>query len=323
MEFLIIGISSIVRRRVLPALFSLDEVDKIHLASRREQPPDIVHVSKRGQVFRNYSDALAQLQPCTVYISLPNSMHGEWAKRALGAGFHVIVDKPSVTSLAEAEALLGLALSRRLCIAEAVVWSFHPQIEATKSLFREAGEESTRISATFSFPPLSPTNFRYSAELGGGSLFDLGPYAVSCGRVFFGEPPAELFCRIHSRLDHYGVDTSFSLMACYRGGRAMVGHFGFNTEYKNALSLLSSSVSVDIDRAFTMPAETSSTLRVKRKNEPAMIVVNPGDSFALFLAKVLRSMHDGSYDVWSEALWQDAEVLHRARVSAGEVDNAD
>ncbi len=42
----------------------------------------------------------------------------------------------------------------------------------------------THITVDFSFPPLDPENFRYKKDLGGGALNDLGPYAVSAGRVF-------------------------------------------------------------------------------------------------------------------------------------------
>src|SRR5262245_41448000 len=109
MDVLIIGGSRIVRKRVLPALATLAAVGTVHVASRRGIEGHEASVPKSGRVFRDYAEALATLPPGLAYVSLPNKMHAEWATKALGKGFHVVVDKPAFTSLAEAEDLLDLA----------------------------------------------------------------------------------------------------------------------------------------------------------------------------------------------------------------------
>ena len=109
MNVLIIGFSSIVQRRVLPALVSLPEIDKISIASRRPLPVDVIPSEKRGKVYQGSSNVLSKCEPCLVYISLPQNMHAAWAKRALDAGFHVIIDKPSVTNIDDARELAKVA----------------------------------------------------------------------------------------------------------------------------------------------------------------------------------------------------------------------
>ena len=44
-----------------------------------------------------------------VYISLPNSLHFYWAKKALLHGYHVIIDKPMCVNKSEANILINIA----------------------------------------------------------------------------------------------------------------------------------------------------------------------------------------------------------------------
>jgi predicted dehydrogenase len=317
MHFLIIGISSIVLKRVLPALIELAEIERIHLASRRSiLMPDIVPPEKRGRVFEGYDKALAQLDPCVVYVSLPNSLHAEWAQKSLEAGFHVVVDKPAFTTLAETEKLLALAEQQGLCLAEAMVWNYHPQIDLIKNILGENGLTVTRIIANFSFPRFAPTNFRLSQQFGGGSLLDLGPYAASCGRVFGGAQPKEIICRVNDRAEGPGVDTSFSLLARYESGRAIVGHFGFNTEYCNFISLLGPGILIGVDRVFTVPADFTNQLQVRRDNLVSTVMAPAGDNFGVFLKKIVTSIQEHSWPKFYEPMLKDAQFIHQMMESA-------
>ncbi|MDH7568050.1 MAG: Gfo/Idh/MocA family oxidoreductase [Armatimonadota bacterium] len=315
MDVLILGCSRIAQKRVIPALASLPEVGRIHFASRAPLDGSPVPAEKRGEVLTGYEAALAALQPCLVYVSLPNSLHAEWVEKALQRGFHVVVDKPAVLSLQNAEALAELARRSRLCLAEATVWSYHPQVEIAKRLFTDAGSAPTRLAAVFSFPPLNPSDWRYRAALGGGSLFDQGPYAVSCGRVFFGVAPTEVVCRVHSRDEE--VETSFSVLATYPNGCAMTGHFGFNTEYRNSILLLGPGVAVELDRVFTMPPDLPTEVSVRQNNTNRVVSVPAADTFARFFAEVFRAIEAGDTAALTDALLQDAACLHRLRQSAG------
>ena len=311
MEVLVIGVSSIVTRRVLPALAALDDVEKIHLASRRTlSAPDSIPAEKRGRVIQGYGRALTEIIPCLVYLSLPNSLHAEWASKALDAGFHVIVDKPAFISLRETEALLQLAKSKKLLLGEATVWNFHPQVEAINKFLCEEGVRVTRLSATFSFPPLQPSNFRCCPELGGGSLLDLGPYAASCSRVFLGEPPHEVVCRVHTRAETSAVDTSFSMLASYQSGKSMVGQFGFNTEYHNSVSLLGPGLFIELDRAFTIPGDYTNHITIRHDSHVSTLTIPPADSFRIFLRLVLDSIAKASWPSISESILQDAQFRY-------------
>ena len=201
------------------------------------------------------------------------------------------------------------------CLAESTVYGYHPQIAAAKQAFAEADSRPTQLTATFSFPPLPADNFRYKAACDGGALWDLGPYAVTPGRIFFGEEPQDIACRITGAGAE--VETSFSVLMTYSGGRSMVGHFGFNTGYRNRLDILGPQVVVTIDRVFTTPANLANEVHISQNNQSKIITVSPADQFALFLRAVVSAIEAGQHETLADDLLSDAQVMWRLREAAG------
>lgn len=318
MHILFIGYSRIVQKRVLPALSQLSFITSIDIASCTSASKISLPNRFKGEIFGDYDTALSKSKADLVYISIVNSAHAEWAEKALKRRFHVIVDKPSFTCIDDTKKLVDLSQKYNLCLAEATVFAYHPQIQVVKNVFLNANSGPTRLTATFSFPPLNPGDFRYKRELGGGALWDLGPYAVANGRLFFNEEPKEIFCRVCTRSGNDNIDTSFSMLATYSDGRSMVGHFGFNTEYSNHLDILGTGVSISIDRIFTTPPEWENKVRITKNNENTTIKVPKADSFFIFLQKVIEGIQTGDYREFVEDLLSDASVLHRLRLAAFE-----
>lgn len=314
MKLLLIGYSRIAQKRVLPALAEIG-IGEVDVATRTRAAEVVLPDGLAGRVFDDYHAALAESGADLVYVSTVNATHAEWAEQALQRGIHVIVDKPAFTSLDDTRRLLDLAQEKGRCLAESTVYGYHPQIELARQGFAEAGSEPTRITATLSFPPLPAGNFRYQKALGGGALWDLGPYAITPGRLFFGAEPEEVVCRVTARGDE--VETGFSVLATYSGGRAMVGHFGFNTGYRNRLDILGPGVTVTVDRVFTMPAHLASELHVNQHDRPRTVTVEPADHFALFLRAVLEAIESGNHRPLAADMLADARALRRLREAAG------
>ncbi len=312
MRILIIGYSRIVQRRVVDALAAVGVVE-IDVASRRGGPVELP-TGCAGRVFDDYATALQQSKADVVYISTPNSLHVCWAEMAVDLGFHVIVDKPAGIDLAETERIVSAAKANDRCVAESTVYSYHPQFAAVKGLFDQAGDRVVRVQSAFTFPPLSPDNFRYKKEMGGGALLDLGPYAVSVGRVFLEEEPVDVVCRFVEQ--GQDVDTSFSMLTTYSGGRSTVGHFGFTTAYSNRIVLLGTTLQVTLDRAFTTPADMENMICVRDGSGERNVVVPAADSFALFFSAVFDAIEKGDYSGFADAMLGDARMLAMMRNSA-------
>uniref|UniRef100_I2Q446 Putative dehydrogenase n=1 Tax=Desulfovibrio sp. U5L TaxID=596152 RepID=I2Q446_9BACT len=313
MRLLVLGGSDIFFRRVLPILPGLG-VTAVDLASRSGRRP----AGEPALPLRFFDDpaaALAGSPAEAVYVTTENSRHAALALAALASGRHVVVDKPAFLDWPTAEQAADLAAKKGLVLAEATVWADHPRFSGLREAFADAGAAPTRLSAVFSFPPLAAGNFRHRPECGGGALFDLGPYAVSPGRIFFGVEPDEIVCRVLSRGP--AVESAFSCLLVYPGGGSLTGLFGFDTGYANRLDVLGPNLAASMDRAFTPPPGPALTLGLNSPAGPRTATFEPADAFAGFFARAFAAMEQGTGHGLAADLLADARTLSRLRQAAG------
>lgn len=316
MNILIIGLSSIVTRRVLPALKRLYPEGSIDVATRQANNPAIRASWTRGTVYESYADALKRTSGELVYVSLVNSEHERWTESALNHGFHVVVDKPAFLGRERAARMVELAARHDRCLAEATVFAYHPQMALAAGLFEDAADSPKRISMALSFPPLDEANFRYQARLGGGALFDVGPYLVATSRIFFGAEPLTVDCRVLARRTG-NVEISFSALGTFSDSRSLAGHFGFDTAYSNRLQLIGEKLVVDVDRAFTTPADYRNMIRVTGPTPSPEVEVPPADAFMCFFEHVFSRIETHDWRQLTADLLADSRVLESYRVAGG------
>jgi len=130
-----------------------------------------------------------------VYIPLPNSLHREWAVRAARAGKHILCEKPLGVSAAEAEEMAAAAAENGVVLMEAMAYRCHPQFFRLRELLREGAIGRIRlIRAWFRFTLPEGDNIRWSPQLGGGVLYDVGCYPVNFALAVAGEIPETVSC---------------------------------------------------------------------------------------------------------------------------------
>jgi predicted dehydrogenase len=85
------------------------------------------------------------------------------------------------------------ARANGVLLLEAFMYRFHPQTERVIELIRQGAIGEPRlIHAAFTFRLTNPANIRLQADLGGGSLMDVGCYCVNVSRTLFGAEPIEV-----------------------------------------------------------------------------------------------------------------------------------
>jgi NDP-hexose-3-ketoreductase len=315
MDVLIVGLSSIVTRRVLPALKSLSQVGRIDVATKKGADPSTRRDWTHGDVYQDYAEAIRRTPAELVYVSLINSEHERWTRAALETGKHVVVDKPAFLGCDHADRMVELAAEHDVCVAEAIVFGYHPQIRIARQLLHDSGPAPTRISMGLSFPPMDPANFRYQASLGGGALWDVGPYLVATSRLFFDSEPLSVDCHVLARRD--GVEIAFSALGVFKEGCSLIGQFGFDTAYVNRLQLIGQSLVVEIDRAFTTPPDYANTIRVTGAGAPSLVEVAPADAFRNFFEHVLGRIEAHDWRQLTADLLADSRVLESYRAAGG------
>lgn len=294
--------------RILPIL-SKAGFTEVSIAKYEEQSWDEDY-KKCGipvTCYDNYETGLAAFKGDLVYISTVNSTHAEYARKALEAGLNTIVDKPATLTLKEAEELVALAKQKKLFLGESTVYLMHPQLQTIKQIFSDKNDAPKLATIHFTMPPFQPSNFRYQKSLGGGAIMDTAPYAVSVGRYFFGSKPEKVECIVSERQED-GLDIEYSLLMGYSGGKTMIGHFGFNTEYINQLHLMGTRTNVLVNRIFTIPDTMENELTVNHFNQVYVVKTPAGNNFELYLKDVLCVLKTGNYEkAYKDMIW-DAEV---------------
>jgi len=308
MNLLLIGLSRFARRRVLPAVSSLGEIEKVNIATAHGDVEAVSHLPKLGKIYTNWRTALDTGDADLVYVTLVNSEHAPAARYALEHGYHVVVDKPGFTSLATAEEMVSLARSSARVIAEATCYSFHPMFHEARSIIADLDTDITKVIATFT-PPVPADDFRHDPRRGGGALLDTGPYMASLGRVLWGAEPERVSIIVGDRTAD-GLETSYSVLAGYPEGRTIVGQFGFTTAYRNSLQLLGRNIAIDFERPFSAPPDMTVGIRVESSGERYVRSVPPADSMGVFLSDVLNAVRAGSRE-FDVPLLSDARTLDR------------
>ena len=311
MKVLVLGHSSFLQRRALKGLLAagLSEID---LASRTKQP---ANGWPHGNLFSDYAEALARTSAELVYISLVNSQHAEWTEQALLSGRHVLVDKPAFLSIDDAQRLVELAISSRLCLAELVTFGEHPLVKSGIETLRQNGG-TTRLHATLSVPLWPADDFRRNVALGGGAINDIGPYAAAAARLFFASPPLDIHAHILTRAND--VDAAFGLFANFANGGAMTGLFGFDTAYINEITAFGPNARIRMPRAFTLPDGIESRQDVWIGNADHSRTIDAADSIASFIRNLVNAIRGGDTKVFHADLLADATFLSQLRKSCGE-----
>jgi predicted dehydrogenase len=163
------------------------------------------------KVLVGYEPVLELKDLDAVYVCLPAGLHYEWAKKALEAGKHVLVEKPAVLSAHEARTLDEIAVANKLVLMEAWWYRFHPLVQSLHQLVASNALGAIRhISSSFSYVNSDPNDSRWKAEMGGGALYDMFSYHIDFLNYVMGirNQDVELIQAFSS--SRHGVDASIS-----------------------------------------------------------------------------------------------------------------
>lgn len=127
-----------------------------------------------------------------VYVASPNDTHFATAHAALDAGKAVLVEKPLVLTVSDAEQLSALSKQCGRFLMEAMWTRFLPAVSFVKDAVSSGTiGEVIRFESDLAFHhAYSPESRFFDKTLGGGALFDLGIYPISLAIALMGYPDA-------------------------------------------------------------------------------------------------------------------------------------
>lgn len=169
---------------------------------------DQYHISS---LYTDYEQFLKDDSFDTIYIGLINSLHYEYAKKALLSHKNVIVEKPFTSTFLQAKELMTLAIDNDCYLFEAIMSRYSQNYEEIQKNLTQLGDVKF-IQCNF-----SQYSSRYDAylkgevlpafdpNLYGGALYDINVYNIHFVEGLVGKP---ISFNYEANLGFNGVDTS-------------------------------------------------------------------------------------------------------------------
>ncbi|MEM8861299.1 MAG: Gfo/Idh/MocA family oxidoreductase, partial [Chloroflexota bacterium] len=242
--------------------------------------------------FGSYAEMFASGEVDAVYVSLPNELHAPITIEALNAGMHVLCEKPFSITVEAVDSMVEAAKRNKRALAEAFMYRHHPQTKKIGELIA-AGKlgDIQSMSAAFSFTISKDAvdgkrNVRLDADLGGGSVWDVGVYPVSLAQFVMGGAPTHVWGSMQTE---FNVDVCFAGQMLYEGGRAAQFTSSFDTAFQTRAEIRGTKGRLELTRPFTGTDEPDRSLKFFPLNgNPEEI---PIENEYLYLGEV-EDMHD-------------------------------
>jgi dTDP-3,4-didehydro-2,6-dideoxy-alpha-D-glucose 3-reductase len=303
----IISPSEIAFRRFLPAISKLADINfagiavanvmewegvtEVILKNEREKADNFVK-QYGGKVYDSYQEIIESDDIDALYIPLPPALHYTWAKSALLANKHILVEKPATTSLMETRELISLAREKNLAMHENYMFVFHNQLSVINEIIRKHEIGEVRLfRLSFGFPRRASTDFRYNRKLGGGALLDCGGYAIKYASLLLGDTARIVYAYLNY-IDEFDVDIYGSAALINDSGMTVQLSFGMDNSYKCELEVWGSQGALKTDRVFTAPPEFQPELSINYGGGEESRILPSDDTFMKSITRFQKAITD-------------------------------
>jgi predicted dehydrogenase len=214
----VLGAARIVPAALLTPAGECSQAVVVAVACR--DPARAAHFAQRHaipQVHTSYEALLADPGIDAVYNPLPNGLHGYWTIMALQAGKHVLCEKPFTANAEEAVQVAEVARRCQLIVMEAFHYRYHALSQRLLEIISTGELGEVRRIETWMCIPLPVKNIRWDLKLAGGSLMDVGCYAIHLLRTLAGAEPKVRSA--HAKLLGAGIDRWLRAQLEFADGR--------------------------------------------------------------------------------------------------------
>lgn len=218
----VLGCAGIAEKAVIPAIQS-SRLGRVTAIASRDlgRATEMAARFDIARAYGSYEDLLADPAIDAIYNPLPNHLHVPLTIKALEHRKPVLCEKPIALGAAQAVELAAAQKAAGLPVAEAFMVRHHPQWKTARALVTEGRLGEVRAILTiFSYYLDDPRNVRNQADIGGGSLFDVGCYAVNTARFLFGAEPLRAIA-LMERDPTFGTDRLTSGLLAFPEGRQL------------------------------------------------------------------------------------------------------
>jgi scyllo-inositol 2-dehydrogenase (NADP+) len=268
-----------------------------------------------------------------VIINTPNFTHYEYAKQALQAGKHILVEKPFTATSAQAKELFALAKSVG---KKALVYQnrrYDSGFNSVKKII-ESGKLGKLVEIHFRYDryrnEISPKFFKEEPYPASGLSYDLGPHLLDQAICLFGKPTSYHKVLTKNR-EHTKVDDYFAIQLSYPNDlnvfltasmlvaniqsafvlNGMMGSFSKNHADVQEEQLLKGTKPTDEKYGIENPADAGKLTLVTENGgrTTEFIPSEKGDYMGLFEAVYQNIANDVPYPITEEDIITQLEIL--------------
>ncbi len=251
----ILSTAGIAQKELIPAFQRAKNAEVVAIASESgiDRAKEVADRFFINNAYGNYDNLLQDPDIDAVYIPLPNFLHKKWVMKAAEAGKHILCEKPAALDREEFIEMREACKHAGVLLMEAFMYYFHPQHERVKEIL-DSGEigEVRYMQAGFTF--LLPDerrreSIKMSQEKGGGSIYDVGCYAIHAIRNILREEPASV--KVESVIEEkYQIDTDAVGYLTFPSGVRATFDSSFNIAMRNEYRVFGTKGQIVLPRAF-------------------------------------------------------------------------
>jgi predicted dehydrogenase len=271
----IVGTANIARAVFLPGLRQAGGVASA--VAGRDMARTRKYASDNGiaRAIHGYQQLIEDPEIDILYLALPNALHREWTIAALEAGKPVLCEKPLCGTLPDTEQVLAVARQTGTLLWEAFVFPFHEQLRQIRELIADGAiGELIEIKSNFHFLLSNTANIRYSAQLQGGALLDVGCYPIRLAADLFGPGFQGAWAR--ASMGGQGVDVDTWGVLGYPDGRRLMLSCGFGRSYDTFTTLEGTGGQIHVSNPFH-PGPADSYQVIAGRSEPRSFAAAPDE----------------------------------------------
>jgi len=318
-RYAVVGLGHIAQVAVLPA-FTHAGRNSVLTAIVSDDPVKRREIGRKYKVKETYS--YAEYEKClegvdAVYVALPNSMHEEYTVRAAAAGVHVLCEKPMAVTVAECRRMVEACRRNRVKLMIGYRLHFEEINLKVMNLIRRGRiGEPKFFNSSFSML-VRGGNIRTQAELGGGTLYDIGIYCVNAARYLFRSEPVEVQAiSVNSGVKRLSeIDESTGALMRFEGDRLAAFISSFNAADVGWYQVVGTKGDVCVDPAYEYAEGLNYELTIDEKTTRHSI--SKRDQFApelLYFSDCI--LKDRSPEPSGEEGLQDVRVIEALYRSA-------
>jgi predicted dehydrogenase len=220
LNWIVIGIGDIAKRRVIPAIQSEPRSRLYGLVTR--DPSKAAAYGAETKTWTSLDDALSDFAANAVYIATPVFLHAPQTIQSLRAGKHVLCEKPMAMNDAEARSMVQVAEETRRTFGVAYYRRSYPKVQRAKQLLEAGAIGKPLLAELTSHAWFDPKQGERSwlidpAKAGGGPLFDIASHRIDVLNFWFG-PPLRVTAQLSNAVHRYAVEDNATVMIEYSGG---------------------------------------------------------------------------------------------------------